>query len=181
MGGVHRKVDASVDFAGVPTSGVRAAIRGGTLVHRLAVAFVLLALASPVLADYDPELERQEAAQREAAQKEQARRNAEAKRIRGDAELRMMREFVGADAAGKSDAEVRRLYEARVKANEQAARAAAASAPTAAEAEKMQRDAEAGTATVEEMTGKSIEELENMSDEEAEALQRELEKKYGGQ
>ena len=38
--------------------------------HRLAVAFafVLLALASPALADYDPELERQEAAQREAAQ-----------------------------------------------------------------------------------------------------------------
>jgi hypothetical protein len=151
-------------------------------VRRMLLALSLLsALAAPALADYDPELERQEAAQREAEQQEQARRNAEAKRIRGDAELRMMRELLGAEAAGKSDAEVRRLYEAKVKANEEAARAAAANAPTAAEAEKMERDAQAGTATVEEMTGKSIEELQNMSDEEAEALERELEKKYGGQ
>jgi hypothetical protein len=149
---------------------------------RIAIVLALFAaLAAPALADYDPELERQEAAQREAAEKEQARREAEAKRIRSEAELRMMREFVGAEAAGKSDAEVRQLYEAKIQAHERAARAAAANAPTAAETEKMERDIQAGTATVEEMTGKSIEELENMSDEEAEALERELEKKYGGQ
>jgi hypothetical protein len=151
-------------------------------VRRKLIALALLsALATPAFADYDPELERQEAARREAEQKEHARRQAEAQRLRNETEVRAMRQALGPEAEGKSDAEVRSLYGAKVAAQMRAAEAAAANAPSAAEQERMQRGSEAGTRTVEEMTGKSLEELENMSDEEAEALQRELEKKYGAE
>ena len=144
----------------------------------LAVLALLAGLAVPAFADWDPELERQEAAQREAAEKEQQRKQAEA-----DArKLGAMRQFLGAEAEGKSDAEVRRLYDAKLAAYQKQGEAAAAAAPTAEEAEKQARDTrDASGAAVKEMTGKSLEELENMSDEEAEALQRELEKKYGAE
>jgi hypothetical protein len=149
--------------------------------RRPLVAFALLtALAVPAFADYDEELERREAAQREAEQKEQQRIQAEADRRRNATEQRAMREFLGAEAEGKSDAEVRKLYDAKVAAYQEQGEAAAAGAPTAAEAEKRERDTRAERDdAVKQMTGKSLEELENMSDEEAEALQRELEKKYG--
>ena len=101
--------------------------------------------------------------------------------LRNAAELHAMRQVLGAEAEGKSDAEVRRLYEAKIAAYQKQGEAAAAAAPTAAEAEQRERDTRAEREdAVKQMTGKSLEELENMTDEEAEALQRELEKKYGG-
>ena len=146
----------------------------------LAVLALIVAFAAPAFADYDAEMERREAAEREAERKEQEKRDAEAAATRNATELHAMREFLGAEVVGKSDAEVRRLYDARVAAYQKQGEAAAAAAPTQAEAEKRERDTRAEREdAVKQMTGKSLEELENMSDEEAEALQRELEKKYG--
>jgi hypothetical protein len=148
----------------------------------LAVFALLATLAAPALADYDAEMERREAAQREAEQKEQQRRQAEMEAKRNATELHAMRQFLGAEAEGRSDAEVRQLYDARTEAYKRQAEAAAAAAPTAAELEKRERDTRAERDdAVRQMTGKSLEELENMTDEEAEALQRELEKKYGAE
>lgn len=145
-----------------------------------AVLAVLVSLAVPAFADYDAEMEAREAAQREAEAKEQRRKQAEVDATRDAAELHMMRQFLGAEAEGKSDAEVRALYQAKTAAYQKQGEAAAAAAPTAAEAEKRERATRGERdAAVKQMTGKSLEELENMSDEEAEALQRELEQKYG--
>ena len=162
----------------VPRAPAARPARGDLMRRSLAVLALLAGLAVPAFADWDPELERQEAAQREAAEKEQQRKQAEADAMK----LTAMRQFLGAEAEGKSDAEVRRLYDAKLAAYQKQGEAAAATAPTAEAAEKQGRDTrDASGAAVKEMTGKSLEELENMSDEEAEALQRELEKKYGAE
>jgi len=82
------------------------------------------------------------------------------------------RKNLGAAAKGKSDAEVNRLYDAKIK-------------QTTDEANRLAQEARSalsqgqGAAAVKQVTGKSLQELENMSDEEADALSRELEKKYG--
>jgi hypothetical protein len=94
-----------------------------------------------------------------------------------------MRSALGPQAEGKSDTEVRRLYAAWLESTQRRAEAAAAAAP-AAEAELRRREAETRPerdAAVKELTGRSLEELENLSDEEAEALARELEAKYGSE
>ena len=83
---------------------------------RLALAAALLACATAALADYDPKLEAQEAAQRKAAAAEKAKRDAEVKKTKGDAEQKMMRGMLGKEAEGKSDAEVKVLYDAKMGA-----------------------------------------------------------------
>lgn len=82
------------------------------------------------------------------------------------------RKNLGAGAAGKSDAEVNRLYDAKIKQTTEDANRLAQEARSALSQGK-------GAAAVKQVTGKSLQELENMSDEEAKALSRELEKKYG--
>jgi hypothetical protein len=152
--------------------------------RKLALILALLgSLATAALADYDPELERQEAARIEAERRAETERQAEMRARKDAAELQAMRGALGKDAEGKSDAEVRRLYAAWLESTQRQAEAAAAAAP-AAEAELRRREAETRPerdAAVRELTGKSLEELENMSDEEAEALARELEEKYGSE
>lgn len=148
---------------------------------RIALVVTLFAaLAAPALADYDPELERQEAARMEAERQAEAKKQEEMRAQKQAAEIKAMRSTLGAEAEGKSDAEVRRLYDAKLAAaQKQGEEAAKSGAATAAELQR--REAETRPerdAAVKEMTGKSLEELENMSDEEAEALARELEKKY---
>ena len=78
----------------------------------------------------------------------------------------------GAAANGKSDAEVVKLYDAKIAEDMAAANLGAAKAREALSSGQ-------GAAAVKQVTGKTMEELENMTEEEAEALGREMEKKYG--
>ncbi|ATG91976.1 hypothetical protein [Methylomonas koyamae] len=82
------------------------------------------------------------------------------------------RKALGAAAQGKSDAEVDRLYQARTRQNQEEAERLSAEARAALSSGQ-------GAAAVKQVTGKTLQELENMSDAEAEALAQELEKKYG--
>ncbi|WNB75422.1 hypothetical protein [Methylomonas koyamae] len=80
------------------------------------------------------------------------------------------RKALGAAAQGKSDAEVDRLYQARTRQNQQEAERLSAETRAALSSGQ-------GAAAVKQVTGKTLQELENMSDTEAEALTQELEKK----
>ena len=143
----------------------------------LPVVFLLLTLTSTyVIADWDYEMEAKEQAEREAAQREQQAKQREAQKVMDEARAKADRGIVaekrkslGAAAEGKSDDEVNRLFdEKNRKAME--------------DADKFQKSATGAgqsDASLKQMTGKSMEELQNMSDEEAEAFAREMEKKYG--
>ena len=78
-----------------------------------------------------------------------------------------MRRALGKEADGKSDDEVMALYSAKSQRD-------AAAVMRQTEANRPQ--IEAG---VKEMTGKSMEQLMNMSDEELEKLGTQMERKYG--
>ncbi|MEI8571857.1 hypothetical protein U737_20915 [Methylomonas sp. LW13] len=147
--------------------------------NRFIMLMLLTLCNTHVLADWDPELEAQEQAQREATQRAEQAKQREAQKMidaaNAKANQEMMdskRKNLGAAAKGKSDAEVNRLYDAKIK-------------QTTDEANRLAQEARSalsqgqGAAAVKQVTGKSLQELENMSDEEADALSRELEKKYG--
>jgi hypothetical protein len=138
---------------------------------RLIVA-VLIAVASlAASADYDPKLEAQEAAQRKAEAAAAAKRNADADKQKSAA----MRKYLGKEADGKSDAEVKRLYDARVNAQlEMAKKAQAGGAPAPGP------DAAKGDAQMKSMTGKSMQDIQKMTPAEQEAFARQMEKQYGG-
>lgn len=149
---------------------------------RLATLTLLAALlgagVAPLThADWDPKLEAQEAAKRRAEQQEAARKRAEADRIRKGAEAKAMRDYFGKEANGKSDDEVRRLYQERQAAALR--QAAAYQAPGSAQAKKdadMRKQAEAN---MKGMYGKSFKDLEGMSEKELDAFVRDVEKKHG--
>jgi len=132
-------------------------------------------------ADWDPALEAREAAQRKAAADKRAREKAETDKLIYDANMQGMRQQLGKDAAGKSDAEVQKLYKARTEAQQRQAKNAAANAA------KMERDIKKLDADtrperdrqMKAMTGKSVTELHNMSDKELEAYAKDMEKKFG--
>jgi hypothetical protein len=147
--------------------------------NRVIVLMLLTIFNTNAPADWDPELEAQEQAQREATQRAEQARAREAQKMLDEANAKANREMLdskrknlGAAAKGKSDAEVNSLYDAKIK-------------QTTEEANRLAQEARSalsqghGAAAVKQVTGKSLQELENMSDEEAEALSRELEKKYG--
>ena len=79
------------------------------------MALAALLLAAPAFADYDAAGEAREAAQRKAEQQESARRKAEAQRTQSDAMAKYQREAVGSAAKGKTDAEVKKLYDEMMK------------------------------------------------------------------
>lgn len=150
---------------------------------RQIAVILLVALASlPVRADYDAKLEAEEAAKRRAAQQEQARRKAEADRMLRDAEQKAMRQALGPAAQGKSDAEVRVLYDAKMKRDrEEGAKRAAEGQKMLGEAQRASAASRPQTdAAMKGMYGKSLTDLEKMSDKELEAFARDMEKKYGG-
>ncbi|MDT4290166.1 hypothetical protein RO575_11405 [Methylomonas sp. MO1] len=147
--------------------------------NRVIVLMLLTIFNTNALADWDPELEAQEQAQREATQRAEQARAREAQKLINEANAKANREMMGskrknlgAAAKGKSDAEVNRLYDAKIKQTTEDANRLAQEARSALSQGQ-------GAAAVKQVTGKSLHELENMSDEEAEALSRELEKKYG--
>lgn len=140
---------------------------------------VALLGASPVLADWDPEQEAIDAAERaENKRAEEAReRELQRQRDKAQAEFDKMqmdgkRDYLGAAAIGKTDAEVNVLYDAKLKSD-------TAEAYQAAETARRAMSSGQGAAAVKQVTGKTLEELENMTDAEAEALAREMEEKYG--
>ncbi len=147
---------------------------------RAAVIAALLASgAGHALADWDEKLEAQEQAQRDRDAAADRRRIAEGAARVEAARLKAEREDLGRDAVGKSDAEVHRLYAAKVKRdNERSLREARAFDPAAALADanaaaKRARDPKqkaaadagarlSGASSFEDMKGKSPEELQRM-------------------
>lgn len=151
-------------------------------------AFAALLLVSAlfsthVFADWDPELEAQEAAERTAQQKKEQAQKAEADRqvkaaqAKADSEIMASkRKSLGAAANGKSDADVNKLY------NEKTAKASAEAqkAIQSAKNNPMMTTQEADSAA-KSVTGKNMQELENMSDEDLDALEKQMQEKYGKQ
>ncbi len=143
------------------------------------LVLILMLSASPAFADWDAEGEAREQAERDAqerarqeAERENKKNQDEARAKYGREVLNSKREALGAAANGKTDAEISALYDAKIKADtEQGMRAYQQGREALSHG--------AGADAVKNVTGKTLQELENMTDEEAEALSRELEKKYG--
>ena len=142
---------------------------------------ILISVLSSVdaVGDWDPEFEAQEQAKYEAQQRAEAQKKQETQKQLDAAQAQFnqeimasKRETLGAAANGKSDAEVNRLYDAKIKATTEEANQAAQTA-------REQLSTGQGAAAVKQVTGKSMAELENMSDEEADAFAKEMEEKYG--
>jgi hypothetical protein len=142
---------------------------------------ILISILSSVQAQADGDAAQdardaaQEKAQQEAAQRERDQIEQEKKNIQNqiNAEynkdaMASKRKMLGSAATGKSDAEVNSLYDAKLKEATQ----------TAQSAQKALSGGQ-GAAAVKQVTGKSMSEMENMSDEELEALAKEMEEKYG--
>jgi len=181
---------------------------------------VVLTLVTPLAhADWDAALEAKEAAAREAEAQKQAAQAAEVQRLQAAAmskfeaeQTQSMRQSLGAAAQGKSDAEVKALYDARNKAaraegeralqrlNDSSTDEGAAFrkniGKTPQELEEMaakdpagyerymqarMRELQSGAAGQElkAMTGASFEDMQNMSEEQLEALAKKMEQQYG--
>ncbi len=96
----------------------------------------------------------------------------EAEAKANSAMMESKRKALGAAASGKSDAEVNRLYDAKVRKDQETAKQQAATARKA----MSQPENEAAMKSV---TGKSMKDLEKMSPAELDALSKDLEKRYG--
>lgn len=146
---------------------------------KLILPVLALCVASPVAADWDPEQEAIEEAERAEAERARRENELETQRQR-DAmqaetervQLQARRDHLGAAADGKSDSEVNALYDAKIKSD-------TAEAYRAAEQARNAMQTPEGAAAIKQVTGKTLEQLENMTEQEAEALARELEQKYG--
>jgi hypothetical protein len=144
---------------------------------RSTLALAALLACTAVHADYDPKMEAQEAAQRKAAAAEKAKQDAAVKAQRSAAEQKMMRGTLGKEAEGKSDAEVKALYDKKMAGYmNDAKKAQAGKAPTGVP----QSDMDKGNAQVKSMTGKSMQDIQKMSPAEQEAFAKQMEKQYGG-
>jgi len=130
-------------------------------------------------ADYDAALEGREEAERVAARQESQAQDREIAKMKANAMSQFNKEAIaekrktlGAQALGKSDAAVEVLYQQKIAADIASGMDVAAQARAAL-------SSGAGADAVKQVTGKSLSELENMSDAEAEALAAEMQKKYG--
>jgi len=139
---------------------------------RASLAALAILASTAAWADYDPALEAQEKAQRDAAQKAARENQQKVQKLKDDAAAQYNKELMaskrktlGAAAQGKSDAEVDKLYAAKIKSDSDAANRALSSGQ--------------GAAALKQSTGKSMQEIQNMSPAELEAMGKELEKKYG--
>jgi hypothetical protein len=146
---------------------------------RASLAALAILASTAAWADYDPALEAQEKAQRDAAQKAAREDQRKIQKMKDDAAAQYNKEQVaekrktlGAAATGKSDAEVDKLYAARIKSDTDAANRAADNAKRALSSGQ-------GADAVKQTTGKSMKEMQNMSSAELDALAKEMEKKYG--
>lgn len=144
---------------------------------RSTLAVVALLACTAVHADYDAKMEAQEAAQRKAAAAAEAKKKAEAKKQMDAAEQKMMRGTLGKEAEGRSDAEVKKLYDAKMAGyQDQAKKAKAGIAPAGVP----QSDMDKANMQMKSMTGKSMQDMQKMTPAEQEAFSRQMEKQYGG-
>lgn len=146
---------------------------------RASIAALAILASTAAWADYDPALEAQEKAQRDAAQKAAREDQRKIQKMKDDAaaqynkeQIAEKRKTLGAAAQGKSDADVDKLYAARIKSDTDAANRAADNAKRALSSGQ-------GADAVKQTTGKSMKEMQNMSSAELDALAKEMEKKYG--
>jgi hypothetical protein len=86
------------------------------------LAALCATLGAPAYADWDAAGEAREAAARKAAAAESARQKAEMARATGDAQMKVYRGQLGARAVGKSDAEVKRMYDSDMAGYQKAAK-----------------------------------------------------------
>ena len=144
---------------------------------RSTLALAALLACTAVHADYDAKMEAQEAAQRKAAAAAEAKKKAEAKKQMDAAEQKMMRGTLGKEAEGKSDAQVKKLYDAKMAGyQDQAKKAKAGIAPAGVP----QSDMDKANMQMKSMTGKSMQDMQKMTPAEQEAFSRQMEKQYGG-
>jgi hypothetical protein len=144
---------------------------------RSTLAIALLLACTAVHADYDAKMEAQEAAQRKAAAAAEARKKAEHQKQIDAANQKGMRATLGKEAEGKSDAEVKKLYDAKMAGYQaDAKKVQSGAAPTGVPASDMAK----GDAQMKSMTGKSMQDIQKMSPAEQEAFSKQMEKQYGG-
>ena len=141
---------------------------------------ILLALAiaacPAAYADYDPKLEAQERAQRDAEARASAARKAYMDRQKAANEQKMMRGTLGKEAEGKSDAQVKVLYDKKMgDLQNQAKRALAGQSNAAPGSDQAKAEAQ-----MKGMTGKSMGDITKMTPAEQEAFAKQMEKQYGG-
>jgi hypothetical protein len=145
------------------------------------VALISLLAWTQVLADWDARLEAEEAAKRQRAAAVERQRQAEARAAKDAAMVQAARRGLGKAADGKTDAQALALYDAKTKRDQAAAMKAMAAAP--AEIDRI-RTLEAGTRgqrddLMKKNYGKSVTQLQGMSDAELDKFAREVEKKHG--
>lgn len=148
------------------------------------VLLLSMAVVTPVLADYDAALEAREQAQREAEARAEAARQRENQRLKAAAQAKFdtgvmaeKRKSLGAAAKGKSDAEVSAMFDAKIARDSQNATRTAADIQKKTQASVGSGD---GAKALKDMTGKSLADMQNMSDAELEVLGADMERKYGG-
>ncbi len=149
-------------------------------------AFFLIALtiiSSTSYADYDAALEAEEAAARQKAAAEAARRKAESDAMLAAAKDKAYRKYLGAEADGLSGAELERAYNAKVARDQEEGlkRQAEAMALFKEGQQKIEANREQNDEAMKNMTGKTVTELQNMSDAELEKFAADMEKKFGAQ
>jgi colicin import membrane protein len=148
----------------------------GHPLKRSALALVALLACTAVHADYDAKAEAQEAAQRKAAAAERAKKDAAAKAQKAAMEQNMMRTTLGKEADGKSDAEVKVLYDKKMKGYQDQAKKAQANPVSGLSAS----DQATANTQMKSMTGKTPQDIQKMSPAEQEAFMKQMEKQYGG-
>jgi len=145
---------------------------------RLFLAALAMLTSIAAWADYDPALEAREQAQRDAAQKAERDKQRQMQNMQSEANAKYNKELMdskrktlGPAAQGKSDAEVSKLYDAKIRKDTD-------SAYKAADEGKAALSSGQGAAAMKQTTGKSMKEIQNMSEAELEAWSKEMEKKY---
>lgn len=132
-------------------------------------------------ADWDYELEAKEAAQRKAEQQKAAQEKAKADAMKQQAmdkanagmraedqkSVAAMRKALGKSAQGKSDTEVKQMYQAKAMSDFKNLQAKEAAARPTTDVQ------------MKKMYGKDTQELMNMSEEELDKFSKDMEKKYG--
>src|SRR5215470_19245299 len=133
---------------------------------RTVTATLLLFAATAAFADYDAVQEARDKAQHDATQRAQQQKQQEAQQLKQDLNakanadvMQSKRKALGTAADGKSDAEVNRLYDAKLKKDSESAKSSAA-------ATRNTMSQGQGDAALRNVTGKSMKDLEKMSDAE---------------
>lgn len=143
----------------------------------LAASLILMSIAAPVFASgtdadiagikaHDKAMQVSDARYK-AKQEETRRATAAAKKTQDAQTAAAVRPMLGKTAEGKSDAEVVRMYEAKVAQDDK-------KGPPDEAAIRAQSEA-----TTQGMTGKSVQDMQNMSDEDMDKMEADLKKKYG--